>query len=622
MRLRVLFGVLSVLGLGVYACQMVTGLSDMEEGSGEKDASAGGSSGAGGTAGTGGKPPGDGSNDVSSGGTGGKPPVDASGDGDAASGGDAGADGEPPPDAPADGDAATLANLGGTVHFLAAGPLVLGTNGGADTVTVSANGSFTFPKQFPSTDVYDVTVVTQPANQRCWVAGGKGTIGAGVTSVDVRCALVLSSVSTPSDQTTLSTTLVDMSDVAPISFTTDIASQALVTLSVPFVQGWTDGYAEYRLAIELDGAVVAESPYRTEKYALVSQTPGFVSRVLSVAAGTHTLKAKWRLVEYLYLAPKSGEGIKRLAKMPTQGTPLSTELDLVVLDSVRAFDKVLETSSTSPIAIPSNQTHLDKPVGGSLNVAAPGQASLVWMRLPRLNGADSYAKLFTDGAASAYQRRLRNDPSFSMITTFSPMIMLDGGGASHTVTGAMGLAASSATLNGGGLCYAAACQTDGGVADAGTLLDYERAAISALVWRSDAPTAYASSSTPTTVGGAGASAFLTVKTTSITLPRPAKTLLFMSASGLSVNVTNEFGEVGVFAGETRTATVLEGHGPYADAFRSQAMTAVGILDLPAGTTTLDLRARNATGSGAVTVGTSHQLNGPESFYGFGAVALE
>ena len=140
--------------------------------------------------------------------------------------------------------------------------------------------------------------------------------------------------------------------------------------------------------------------------------------------------------------------------------------------------------------------------------------------------------------------------------------------------------------------------------------------------RSDAPTAYASSSTPTTVGGAGASAFLTVKTTSITLPRPAKTLLFMSASGLSVNVTNEFGEVGVFAGETRTATVLEGHGPYADAFRSQAMTAVGILDLPAGTTTLDLRARNATGSGAVTVGTSHQLNGPESFYGFGAVALE
>lgn len=75
--------------------------------------------------------------------------------------------------------------IGGTVSGLT-GTVVL--SNGAETITVAANGSFTFPT--PVTP-YSVTVSQQPpAGNYCSVSNGSGTASANVTNVSVSCMAV------------------------------------------------------------------------------------------------------------------------------------------------------------------------------------------------------------------------------------------------------------------------------------------------------------------------------------------------------------------------------------------------------------------------------------------------
>jgi hypothetical protein len=77
--------------------------------------------------------------------------------------------------------------VGGSVSGLV-GTAVLQNNAG-DALTISANGSFTFPAPVAHGSGYAVTVTTQPATQTCTVASGSGTMGAAnVTNVQVVCA--------------------------------------------------------------------------------------------------------------------------------------------------------------------------------------------------------------------------------------------------------------------------------------------------------------------------------------------------------------------------------------------------------------------------------------------------
>jgi hypothetical protein len=80
--------------------------------------------------------------------------------------------------------------VGGNVSGLTGSGLVLSLNSGAQTLNVSANGSFVFPTAINSGSAYAVTVQTQPSApaQTCTVASGTGTIGsANVTDVAVTC---------------------------------------------------------------------------------------------------------------------------------------------------------------------------------------------------------------------------------------------------------------------------------------------------------------------------------------------------------------------------------------------------------------------------------------------------
>src|SRR6185437_7531651 len=78
--------------------------------------------------------------------------------------------------------------VGGTVSGLS-GSVVL-QNNGADNLTISANGGFTFASALTNASQYNVTVLTQPSGQTCTVARGVGTVsGANVANVTVTCAI-------------------------------------------------------------------------------------------------------------------------------------------------------------------------------------------------------------------------------------------------------------------------------------------------------------------------------------------------------------------------------------------------------------------------------------------------
>jgi hypothetical protein len=77
----------------------------------------------------------------------------------------------------------------GTVSGLSGGASVVLKNNNTDTLTVAANGSFTFPTALASGASYTVTVGTQPAGESCQVGnGGPAAITADVTNVTVTCA--------------------------------------------------------------------------------------------------------------------------------------------------------------------------------------------------------------------------------------------------------------------------------------------------------------------------------------------------------------------------------------------------------------------------------------------------
>jgi hypothetical protein len=79
-------------------------------------------------------------------------------------------------------------SISGTVYGLSGSGLVLQNNGG-DNLSVSTNGSVTFPTSIPYGSPYVVTVQTQPSNpsQVCRIPNGAGTAYANVTGIQIVC---------------------------------------------------------------------------------------------------------------------------------------------------------------------------------------------------------------------------------------------------------------------------------------------------------------------------------------------------------------------------------------------------------------------------------------------------
>lgn len=78
-------------------------------------------------------------------------------------------------------------SIGGTISGLS-GTVVLEDNG-SDQLSLSSNGAFAFDVSVQPNSSYNVTVVTQPANQTCSVRNGTGKATTSVSSVVVVCSL-------------------------------------------------------------------------------------------------------------------------------------------------------------------------------------------------------------------------------------------------------------------------------------------------------------------------------------------------------------------------------------------------------------------------------------------------
>ena len=89
---------------------------------------------------------------------------------------------------------ATSYTLGGTVSGLTTGGTVVLTDG--QSISITANGTYTFSSALPSGGSYNVTVGTQPTGQTCSVANAAGTMSSSnVTNVNVTCAAKTYSIS-------------------------------------------------------------------------------------------------------------------------------------------------------------------------------------------------------------------------------------------------------------------------------------------------------------------------------------------------------------------------------------------------------------------------------------------
>jgi hypothetical protein len=94
-----------------------------------------------------------------------------------------GGGGSSPPPAP------SSFTIGGTASGLASGGQVVLLDNGGDTLTVTADGTFTFPTPLQNAAAYAVTVKTAPAGEICTVGSGSGTVAsAAITNVTVTCA--------------------------------------------------------------------------------------------------------------------------------------------------------------------------------------------------------------------------------------------------------------------------------------------------------------------------------------------------------------------------------------------------------------------------------------------------
>lgn len=81
--------------------------------------------------------------------------------------------------------------VGGTVSGLGGSSLTLSdmSNNGAQSLTISANGPFTFATPIPYGDSYNVSVVSQPVNpnETCFLSNQDGDVRSNITNVTVSC---------------------------------------------------------------------------------------------------------------------------------------------------------------------------------------------------------------------------------------------------------------------------------------------------------------------------------------------------------------------------------------------------------------------------------------------------
>lgn len=486
-------------------------------------------------------------------------------------GGDAGDAGPDASDA-SDGADAGPPTIAGVLHFLQpSGSVTLST--GADSVVLTTNGTFQLPVHAPS---YDVTVTSQPAGQTCWVVNGAGNTASPTAGLEVRCTVLARSVGTQSSESKLvaSGLYAPLGDVADVTFQSDVPARTLLYLSVPCLNA-TPGSpgSEYRVGLFVDGALFAESVSRVEYSDHFNHTPILVVVAPTLGATAHTISAQWRRVD-------GADTVGRPAAA-SSGAPMHAELGAIVLDSLSTFDRVESSSSASPANLSA--------LGADQSIGIPqlpftttaGQPGLFVASVPDLTG-DAFIKLQIDGATTAFHRFYGN-VSLAPKTSATPMILKTLTAGPHTLD-----ARVNGIVNNNNPGFVPSYGTSSGSNAPKT------AALMALLWRSTANAAAAVNDDLTTAKAGG---FLKAgNSVSLVTTKPAKALVMMdvtqAASSVPSNGDEAPTEVSLFVANQPGPTIQIGHGGWGDEGRSNVASRISIVDIPAGTTALDLRFGN------------------------------
>lgn len=493
-----------------------------------------------------------------------------------------------------DGDAAVQkpGAVTGVVHFLQeSASLTLAS--GTDTLEITKNGSFELAFSGPPTGAYELKVTKNPAGQECWVQNGAGDKGKPTSGLEVRCTVVRSSIGTLTTQIfTKSSTYTKMDDVEDVVFTNDVPARTLLALSVPSIRGIDQDLAQWRVGIFVDGELATEAVGRVEAGAPVN-APVVVVHVPVLQPGKHTARAVWRKVD-----GRTPSGIARdiyREHVFSSGAEVRPELDVVVLDSLSTFDKYASTQTTSSVGNPPKD--VDTSLGiPALTLTTVKQPVLMMASVPDLTG-EGFVKLLLDGASLAEQRKVVNAQNTDTMATYTPTGFRELEAGSHTLTAMVRrLSNISASVYG----------TSAG--EPGLSQNAKKPAmLHAFAWRPTAKAAWfdgaALGATPTpslpddlVVPGSAVD---------ITTDRPAKALVMLDVQQLNAELSSQNSPIAegyVFVNGARGPGAVAGRQGFDDGLRSNVFTRFGIVDLPAGKSTIEVRIRNAQAFPMYTVG--------------------
>jgi len=118
--------------------------------------------------------------------------------------------------------------IGGTVSGLV-GSVSL-QNNSTDTLTLTANGNFTFATALNSGSSYGVSVLTQPASQTCSVSNGSGILASNIPNVAVTC--VNNPVTTPPSALTYSANTYTFTNGTTITTSTPTVTGTITSCTV------------------------------------------------------------------------------------------------------------------------------------------------------------------------------------------------------------------------------------------------------------------------------------------------------------------------------------------------------------------------------------------------------